>query len=306
MSDGMKFAIGIDGGGTKTAFVLGTEEKILVHLTKSGCSYLEIGAEGVVSLIKEGVTECMQKANVSKCEVCCIGLPCYGENKKMDEFLEQRIKEELFPMKVTIVNDAVVGWAGSLECREGIHLVAGTGSLAIGKGKDASFARSGGWNEFFSDEGSCYWVGKEGMNLFSKQADGRVEKGALYQLVKERYHLYDDFEFIDIVLKEFAPYRDQVASFQRIVLEAAQIGDVSAQHLYTRAAEELVQMVLSVKHQLNWSKENVDVSIYGGLTHAGEFLINPLKVLLKEQNCVLHAPKRSAVEGAFLIALQNI
>ena len=37
------------------------------------------------------------------------------------------------------------------------------------------------------------------MTLFSKQADGRVQKGALYNLVKEKYHLQDDFEFIDSI-----------------------------------------------------------------------------------------------------------
>lgn len=302
-SDEMKTAIGIDGGGTKTAFVLGNENSILRKIEKSGCSYLEIGKEAVVELIVEGIKELME--NQEPCESCCIGLPCFGENKEMDQWLSDALKTALFPMNVQLVNDAVVGWAGSLEGKEGIHVVAGTGSLAIGKGADGKFVRAGGWNEFFGDEGSCYWIGKEAMTLFSKQADGRIEKGALYHLVKEKYQLDDDFEFIDVVLNQLAPYRDQVAGFQRIALEAAKQHDASVIRLYERAADELVQMVNSVKQQLCWSEQEVRVSIYGGLLHAEELILVPLKKNLNAIGCVLQMPRRSAVEGALLLALKQ-
>ncbi len=287
----MKAAIGIDGGGTKTAFVIGNETEILYQIEKSGCSYLEIGKEAVVDLIVSGVKELLEKCPDAKCDACCIGMPCYGENRQMDEWLNDTLKQALSPIEVQLVNDAVVGWAGSLECREGIHVVAGTGSLAIGKGKEDTFARAGGWNEFFGDEGSCYWIGKEAMTLFSKQADGRIQKGALYNLVKEKYQLQDDFEFIDVVLNELAPYRDQVAGFQKIALQAANEHDESVIALYERAVDELVQMVYSVKQRLNWSTSEVTVSIYGGLMHAKEFVLEPLKQKLKLMDCILDMPK---------------
>ncbi len=299
----MKATIGIDGGGTKTAFVIGNETEILYQMEKSGCSYLEIGKEAVVDLIVSGVKELLEKCPDAKCDACCIGMPCYGENRQMDEWLNDTLKQALSPIEVQLVNDAVVGWAGSLECREGIHVVAGTGSLAIGKGKEDTFARAGGWNEFFGDEGSCYWIGKEAMTLFSKQADGRIQKGALYNLVKEKYQLQDDFEFIDVVLNELAPYRDQVAGFQKIALQAANEHDESVIALYERAVDELVQMVYGVKQQLNWSTSEVTVSIYGGLMHAKEFVLEPLRQKLKSMNCILDMPKRSAVEGALLMAM---
>ena len=297
-------AIGIDGGGTKTAFVLGNENGILFQIEKSGCSYLEIGKEAVIELIVSGIKELQEACPEMECETCCIGLPCYGENKQMDLWLNETLKKELSPMEVQLVNDAVVGWAGSLECEEGIHVVAGTGSLAIGKGKDDQFARSGGWNEFFGDEGSCYWIGKEAMTLFSKQADGRVQRGALYDLVKKKYGLQDDFEFIDVVLNQLAPYRDQVAAFQRIALQAAQANDESVVHLYEKAADELVEMVYGVKQQLNWSNAVVPVSIYGGLIHAEDLILVPLKKKLSLIGCQLQMPKRSAVEGALLMAMK--
>ena len=116
-SDVMNAAIGIDGGGTKTAFVIGNEKEIFYQIEKSGCSYLEIGKEAVVDLIVSGVKELLKRCPDTVCDGCCIGLPCYGENRQMDEWFKKTLCKALSPIKVQLVNDAVVGWAGSLEKR---------------------------------------------------------------------------------------------------------------------------------------------------------------------------------------------
>lgn len=304
----MKYFLGIDGGGTKTAISLGNEygEEVCSIIT-SGCSYQSIGVEAVVTLIQTGVEALLQKQKLSSedCRGCCIGLPCYGENPDVDGQLEKLLTDALFPISITIVNDAVVGWAGSLACQEGIHLVAGTGSIAIGYGRDGTFARCGGWTEFFGDEGSCYWIGREGMSLFSKQADGRAPKAALYSLVKNVWNLAENFDFIDKILKDIAPSREKTAAFQRYVLEAANAGDVEAQKIYGRAAKELGQIVAGVRFKLKWSEETVPVSYYGGLFHAGHWILEPLTKEMEAIGCTIQKPLRSAAEGALLLAIKE-
>lgn len=306
VGDRMKYYLGVDGGGTKTAFALSNENnEILAEVQTSGCSYLEIGIEGVLLSLQKGIRECLNQSGVDLCQSICIGLPCYGENQAIDSEIEMRLKVMFPDSKLLLVNDAVVGWAGSLEAKEGIHLVAGTGSLAIGKGIGKEFARSGGWNEFFSDEGSCYWVARKTMQLFSKQSDGRVEKGPLYTIIKEKYQLNHDFELIDYILK-IADVRNQVADFQKIALEAADAGDKSVQRLYEKAAEELAEMAISVKNQLTWNFLPVKVSYYGGLFHAEKWVLPKLKDILAKNGCELHQPIASAVQGALFLAKQNI
>ena len=70
-------------------------------------------------------------------------------------------------------NDMVCSWAGSLACADGISVIAGTGSMAYGEYAGRQ-ARCGGWGELIGDEGSAYWIAREGMNLFSRMSDGRV------------------------------------------------------------------------------------------------------------------------------------
>jgi len=304
----MKWFIGIDGGGTKTSFAIGKNIGDPVQtLTRGGCSYLEIGIPGVIELLQEGIHDLLLSAEVRReaCAGCCIGLPCYGENKEIDQQITRLLQEVLSPIPLKIVNDSIVGWAGSLECQEGIHLVAGTGSMAVGRGADGSFARSGGWTEFFGDEGSCYWIGREAMKLFSQESDGRLPKGALYEIVKNYYSLHEDFDFIEKVLDTIAPHRDQVAAFQRIALEAALAGDYAVQTLYRQAAEELASIVVGVKTQLSWSGDKIKVSYYGGLFHAGDLVLKPLTYHLAAHGCTLQKPLHSATEGALLLAIQT-
>lgn len=304
----MAYFIGIDGGGTKTAFALGNEKgEILATTTLGGSSYMEIGVIGVVNLLMSGIKAILSEENItlSDCDSICIGLPCYGENKNKDQEITVKLTEILKPCKVTIVNDAVVGAAGALQSDIGIHLVAGTGSIAVGFDGYGKTVRCGGFSEIFGDEGSCYWVGKKVMEVFSKEADGRLPKGPLYDLIYKEFSLQEDFEFIGLVTDTIFPHRDKVAALQKIALEAALQRDVNAIRIYKEAAEELALIILGVKKQLQFSEYPVPVSYLGGLFHASQFVLPTLEKLIQEENCVLVEAKGSAVEGAILLAIKN-
>lgn len=304
----MKWYLGIDGGGTKTAFAIGgLDGRPAYTLTLAGCSYQQVGVEAVARRLEQGIDACLNavEARREDCAGCCAGLPCFGENARMDAALEALLEKALAPIPLHIVNDGVAGWAGSLECREGIHLVSGTGSIAVGCGRDGSFCRCGGWAEFFGDEGSCYWVGREAMSLFSKEADGRLPKSALYHIVREAFGLTNDFDFIDTVIHDLSCRREKVADFQRYALEAADAGDAEARNLYRRAARELALLASGVRGQLSWSESRVTVSYFGGLFHAEGWILEPLAEELAAISCDLRKPARTAAEGALLLAISH-
>ena len=222
----MPFFIGVDGGGSKTAFALSYADGIPITQTESiGCSYQSVGLERAADIIADGILKCTAQASeqLVNCAYCCIGIPCWGENAESDSVLYEMLKQKLPGVPIKAVNDVEVAWAGAQECQPGIHIVAGTGSITYGVALDGKTARCGGWNEFFGDEGSCYWVGRKGMEFFSKEADGRIPKGPLYSIVKQELHLADDYCFIDEVVTKIAPYRDKVAAFQKYVLVSSSL-----------------------------------------------------------------------------------
>lgn len=304
----MKRFIGVDGGGTKTAFALSYADGIPTRtLSTTGCSYQSLGVEAAVQVVGEGVREllALEETEANDCAGCCIGMPCYGENPEMDKILLAGLAKLLAPIPVYVVNDVEVGWAGSLECREGIHIVAGTGSIAFGRGRDGRSARCGGWNEFYGDEGSCYWVGRQAMGLFSRESDGRAVRGPLYDIVQREFGLMNDFYFTDVIRERWAPFRAKVAAFQIYAYQAAQAGDAAAASLYGAAARELALMVKTLRDSLPFSSGEIEVSYSGGLFKAGELVLRPLRREIEALGCVLKPPGRSAIEGALLLAIDH-
>src|SRR5437879_13624105 len=82
----------------------------------------------------------------------------------------------------------VCGWAGALAGEDGISVVAGTGSIAYGE-YEGRRARAGGWGELFGDEGSAYWIAREGLRLFSRKSDGRTPRGPLHAGMRRHFCL---------------------------------------------------------------------------------------------------------------------
>ena len=303
----MEWFIGVDGGGTKTAAAVSLPDgKPVAETVREGCSYQMLGVDGAVTVIVEGVHSCLEAAGITldDCAGCCLGVPCFGENAENDAAIEVALRQALSPVPVHIVNDVEVGWAGALACRPGIHIVAGTGAIAFGKGLDQKAARCGGWNEFFGDEGSCYWVGREAMSLFTKQADGRIPRGSLYTIVRQALGLSEDMRFIDIVVSELAPYRDKVAAFQLYACQAAESGDPAAVLLYQKAAQELALLASTLRKEL-LLPETASVTYSGGLFRAGGLILDPLAKALDGCGCALRKPEKNALEGALLLAIEQ-
>jgi len=162
-------------------------------------------------------------------------------------------------------NDMVCGWAGSLLCRDGINVVAGTGSICYGE-RAGAVARSGGWGELFSDEGSAYWIACSGLNLFSRMSDGRAERGSLYGIVRQHLQLVEDLDLCGHVFTRLGGDRARIAQLSQWVTEAASKGDSQAGAILGRAADELALMVDATRRTLCFSvREPVAVSYSGGV-----------------------------------------
>jgi N-acetylglucosamine kinase-like BadF-type ATPase len=260
--------LGVDGGGTKTALVLLDSEGTIraTHLAP-GSYYLTIGMEGLGTLLVDAVNAVLAKAGAGSDEVsfAFFGLPAYGEDTALIGPLS-RLPQRCLPAGDYVCgNDMICGWAGSLLCRDGISIVAGTGSICYGE-RNGSIARCGGWGELFSDEGSAYWIACRGLNLFSRMSDGRAAKGPLYEIVRERLKIKEDLDLCAHVFSRLEGDRARIAQLSKWVTQAAAAGDAQAMNIVREAAEELALMVDATRRQLEFGMaEPVAVSYSGGV-----------------------------------------
>lgn len=63
--------------------------------------------------------------------------------------------------QVMVISDVEAAYLGALGGRPGVLLLAGTGSIALGRDGRGRWARGGGWGPLLGDEGSAFWIGRE-------------------------------------------------------------------------------------------------------------------------------------------------
>ncbi|NIZ91264.1 N-acetylglucosamine kinase [Kineococcus rubinsiae] len=260
--------LGVDGGGTKTAFCLLGDDGELLTQTRTASTYYLMSGIGIVEpLLRQGVEEVCRAVGTTPGEIshAFFGLPAYGEVSADVPELDAVPGRVLGTDRYACGNDMVCGWAGSLGGVDGINVVAGTGSIAYGENGGRT-ARAGGWGEVFGDEGSGYWVGVRGLNAFSRMADGRLPGGPLQDAVRRSLDLTTDLDVVDVVLNRWHGDRGNVAGLSRAVAEAADAGDPAALAILTEAGRELALLVDVQADRLGFgAADGIPVSFSGGM-----------------------------------------
>ncbi|KQM17874.1 N-acetylglucosamine kinase [Plantibacter sp. Leaf171] len=267
----MSLFLGVDGGGSKTAFVLLDDGgHIVAEAQTASCYYFDDGIELVGRILTEGVAAVTSRAGVEASDIdqAFLGLPGYGEVSSDLDRLNAIPGEVLGHDRYSCDNDMVCGWAGSLGAVDGINVISGTGSMTYGERRGRGH-RVGGWSELFGDEGSAYWIAARGLNAFTRMSDGRLPRGPLYDLMKARVGITSDLDVIDVVVNEWKGQRALIADLSKTVVDAAGHGDAASATILREASGELVEIVEATRVALGFGEDEVvPVSYSGGVFSA--------------------------------------
>ncbi|WIX90436.1 BadF/BadG/BcrA/BcrD ATPase family protein [Amycolatopsis sp. DG1A-15b] len=295
--------LGVDGGGTKTAFCLvDLDGRVVAEARTASVYYLSEGLQIVEPLLRQGIGEVCEAGGIAVPDItyAFFGLPAYGEISADVPVLDAIPARILGTQNYRCGNDMICGWAGSLGAIDGINVVAGTGSIAYGE-HDGRQWRGGGWSELFGDEGSGYWVAIQGLNAFSRMVDGRLPAGPLVGEMRRTLGLAADFDAIDVVVNQWHGDRGKVAKLSMVVAEAAEAGDAVATGILREAGRELALLVDVGREALEFgAAQRVPVSYSGGMFGSAHVLSSFRDALSLEYD--LRAPLLEPHIGAALYA----
>lgn len=267
--------LGVDGGGTKTAFCLVDRSGRVVARAQAASSYyFSHGIELVERVLKEGVDAVCAAAELTPVDIeyAFFGLPGYGEVAHDVPVLDATPRAVLGHDRYACDNDMVCGWSGSLGAVDGVNVISGTGSMTYGE-RLGRGVRVGGWSETFGDEGSAYWIAVRGLNAFSRMSDGRLPEGPLAGVFRRRLDLGSDLDVIDVVHNRWQGDRGRIAALSRSVAESAALGDETAAAILAEAGRELALLVDVTRARLEFGPdETVPVSYSGGTFGAAPVL----------------------------------
>jgi N-acetylglucosamine kinase-like BadF-type ATPase len=160
--------LGIDGGGTKTSFLLIDEYYNEVCKVHSGPSnYHSVGANAAREAIARGISELTELP-----DIVCAGFAGAARPESV-AFYRDALQSLLPNARIIVESDAFIASIGAIGVDPGILLIAGTGSIVIGRDKDRAMFRVGGWGPYFGDEGSGFWIGREAIRVALHSIDAQ-------------------------------------------------------------------------------------------------------------------------------------
>lgn len=296
--------IGVDGGGTKTQFTLFDEKfNALDSARLPSCHAAQAGYDGMNKILSKGIAILLKKTTS---EVGLgFGLAGYGQDTSIKAHIEEVIADVAAGHPYELVSDSYAAWAAGLNLQDGVCVICGTGSIAYAV-EGATEQRAGGWGCQIGDEGSGWWIGKEVLRSFSRQADGRDAQSSLFTLVKERLQLNDASDLISYMQNEIYASRTHVAALAIVAKDAALAGDLAAQAIFSRAALELSDIVVAAAQGLFTESDVVLVTYVGGVFAGAERLLTDALKSALPHGFVLQPPLYEPALGPCLLLKRRL
>jgi N-acetylglucosamine kinase-like BadF-type ATPase len=306
----MKYVFGAEGGGTKTTGAIADlSGKILSQFTGGPSNFLIIGVEKAAENILSVLEECLKLANLKIDEISCLMFGLTGAGRKSDQdkmrngFIDYVKAKGISFEKILVDSDARISLEGAFPGKPGMIIISGTGSIMFGKTSDGILNRVGGWGRTIGDEGSGYYIGKEGLKYAVQAIDGRVKNNLLFELISERFNLNSLESIIAAVYKE----NFDIATIAPLVFEAAEKGDEYAKKILDNAASDLFLHVSTMVAKLN-VKEKIGLAFVGSvLTNDTIIRKNLINRIQKElPMIIIQNPEKEAIDGAVIMAINYL
>ncbi|HEX9037369.1 MAG TPA: BadF/BadG/BcrA/BcrD ATPase family protein [Ktedonobacterales bacterium] len=229
------FFLGVDGGGSKTRAVVVDGAGVERGAATTGCSnYKVAGLGGAARNIADAAAQAGAGAGHSgPCAAAWVGLAGIDGDADL-ALLTPHLRG--LARTVRLTNDAELLLA-ALPDQVGVALIAGTGSIAVGRNAAGIAARAGGWGHLLGDEGSGYTLGQQALIAALRAADGRGQPTILLERILTEWGATNAEALADRVYGE--ENRGAIAYLAPLVLRAAHEGDAAARRITRRGAREL-------------------------------------------------------------------
>jgi glucosamine kinase len=260
----MGFYLGIDGGGTKTRCVLGSETAVLATAVSGGSNVVRLGEALARSSLHAAVRQVCLATNISADRIDAVCIGAAGAARPEIATQLRNIFAEIdphFTARIEIAGDSVIALHAAFHSGPGVVAIAGTGSIVYGRDASGNTARAGGWGFAISDEGSGHWIGRDAISALLRARDEGRET-ALTALVLDAWKLEGHEALIQ---RANATPPPEFPRLFPIVVQAADEGDVIARELLARAGHELAALAAIVLRRLAPAPPYLPVALTGSV-----------------------------------------
>jgi N-acetylmuramic acid 6-phosphate etherase len=284
--------LGVEGGGTKTDWVLLNEAGRILLDGRLPAASMKLSSDSELAAMF---------ARLPK-DPTDVGVFLAGCLIETDRARLRALAEKAWPKaRLRIGSDRESGLAAALGEEDGIVVISGTGAVVHGR-RGNRMAKAGGWGHILGDRGGAYDLARHALRkvMFRYDLDGTIT--TLGGAVLAALSLNELPQLVDWIHE--ADKMD-VARLAPVVIAVAEDGDEEMKVLVSDRAKDLALFTQSVARRLGL--EGPEVRLFGGLLTREAYYANAyrqhLRALVPEAHVDLCS--RNGAFGAAELARQN-
>ena len=294
--------LGVEGGGTKTAWVLveavtsgsdaGTEFRILDQ-GKLPPSNLRLTTP---ERLREVFAELPKQVDRA-------GIFVAGCSTEEDRRSLALICRDIWPnAKIVTGSDRDSGLAAALDHGDGIVVNAGSGSSVTGRRNDR-IERAGGWGHILGDTGGGYFLSIEALRLILREYD--LRRGEM-QFTAKILHALSLNNLDELVRWAQTADKMEIAMLAPVVFEAAAGGDACVNEIVEEGARVLCEFTEAVASRLHLLAPKV--ALMGGLFYRDSIYTHAFRRRLKKNlpDARVNVADRPPEFGAAWLAAEKV
>jgi len=240
MNGGEKI-LGVEGGGTKTSWVL-------VERADSDLRVLDQGKMPSANFRLASPDELRAMFRELPKEVARAGVFLAGCGTEEDRHSLTRLCTEVWPQaKIVVGSDRDSGLAAALGSGDGIVVNAGSGSSVTGR-RDKKIENAGGWGHILGDAGGGYFLSLQALRLILREYD--LHRGEV-QFTTKVLRALSLNNLDELVRWAQTAEKMEVAMLTPVVFEAAAGGDARVMEIIEEGARVLCEYTEAVASRLH-------------------------------------------------------
>lgn len=278
--------LAVDGGGSKTACCLARLDangklNVLGRGLAGASNPRVLGTENAAAAIVASIQQAQSAAHLANAHIDRALLAIAGTLDSIQRTqLTERLKTLTVAERITVIPDLFLLLPPVTG--EAIGLIAGTGSVGIGRDRDGQIAIAGGWGPLLGDEGSGFAIGRAAL----RKTLSHLEGGGTLQSLSDAVCAHLKYTTATAIKGRIAQAEDPrhfVSQLAPLVMKQAMEGDPTANEIVQQAASDLSGLVVRLRDRLGFSGDHLPLSLSGGLFQAGSLLPSHLMTALKDK-----------------------
>ncbi len=253
---GTEYIIGVDGGATKTDYLLFTTEGEFVdalHLGTRSHEVLEGGFAEVEETLLADLEYLLEKNGIEKDRVAAAAFGLAGIDTPAQLGIIKKILNKASLRSYVVANDSILGIKVGCPSGVGICSINGTGTVASGIDESGEVLQVGGIGSATGDYAGGSIIASLAIRAVYDYYFRCGDATVMADLMLDFFQITGPEELLNAISDKFYPSRKHDKEIITILFDSANLGDAVAQEVVRDIARQLAKSVSGCIRRLNFS-----------------------------------------------------